>query len=193
VQVALTFLKRGWRPIPVPFRSKIPLGSKWQTLTIDTASAPRHFNGDPQNVGVLLGPASNGLTDVDLDCAEAIAVAPYLLPKTGAMFGRKSKRASHWLYCVTAWGDADMPAALRFKAPDKTTICELRIGGNGGAQTVFPGSTHESGELIAWEPDCDGEPAQIDGDALLKLVQRIAAAAVLARHWPQTNSHSRDD
>jgi hypothetical protein len=52
----------------------------------------------PTNVGIVLGPSSQGLTDVDLDCVEAIAIAPYILPRTEAIFGRASKRASHWLY-----------------------------------------------------------------------------------------------
>src|SRR3712207_8239719 len=39
-----------------------------------------------------------------------------------------------------------------------STILEVRIGGGGkGAQTVFPGSVHESGEPIEW--DRDGDPA----------------------------------
>jgi putative DNA primase/helicase len=192
LQIALAYLARGWKPIPIPFRGKRPLDAEWQTLRVDADNATQYFNGGPQNVGVLLGSASNGLTDVDLDCAEAIAVAPYVLPQTAAMFGRKSKRASHWLYYTRAWGNADMPAALRFRAPDKTTLVELRIGGILGAQTVFPGSMHESGEPISWEPDCNGEPPQVDGGQLLKRVQRVAAAALLARHWPTARGSRHD-
>jgi putative DNA primase/helicase len=160
-------------------------------LTIDAANAPQHFNGGPQNVGVVLGPASGGLTDADLDCAQAVTVAPYLLPRTAAIFGRTGKRASHWLY-TTDLSTGDAPAALRFRTPDKTTLCELRIGGGKGAQTVFPPSVHESGEAIAWEPDCNGEPAKVDGEDLLKRVQRVAAAALLAQHWPTAQGGRHD-
>jgi|SRR5215471_16982880 len=41
---------------------------------------------------------SAGLVDVDLDCEEAIELAPLYLPETGAIFGRKSAPKSHWLY-----------------------------------------------------------------------------------------------
>jgi hypothetical protein len=41
--------------------------------------------------------SAGGLTDIDLDSQEAIAAAPYLLPKTSA-FGHASKCASHWIY-----------------------------------------------------------------------------------------------
>jgi len=195
LQVALAYLARGWKPIPVPFRSRRPRDDEWQKRAIDAANAPQHFNDGPQNIGVQLGPVSNGLTDVDLDCVEAVAIAPYMLPKTAAIFGRSGKRASHWLYRTELGDRADLKAAEQFKAPgkDKVMLCELRIGGTAGAQTVFPGSAHEhTGELITWEPQCDGEPAKVDGDTLLKLVKRVAAAALLARHWP-TAQGSRHD
>jgi len=98
LDIALSYIGRGWNPVPVPHRGKAPTATNWNTRTIDEASAPRHFNGGPQNIGVILGPTSRGLTDIDLDCPEAIAIAPYVLPKTKAIFGRASKRASHWLY-----------------------------------------------------------------------------------------------
>jgi hypothetical protein len=49
------------------------------------------------NIGVQLGRASGGLTDVDLDCTEVLALADDFLPFTNAIFGRRSKRRSHRL------------------------------------------------------------------------------------------------
>ena len=64
-------------------------------------------------------------------------------------------------------------------------LVELRIGGGGkGCQTVFPGSTHPTGELIEWEPRGDGAPAIVDGGDLLRRVERLAACALLAKYWP---------
>jgi P4 family phage/plasmid primase-like protien len=191
LQVALGYIQRGWNPLPIPFRTKVPIDDRWQQRVIDAATVAQHFNGQP-NVGVILGPTSRGLTDVDLDCSEAIAVAPYLLLRTSAIFGRPDKRNSHFLYYTELSSASEARASIKFTAPDKKVLCELRIGGGKGAQTVFPPSVHESGELIAWEPDCDGEPAKADGDVLLKLVQQVAAAALLARHWP-TAQGSRHD
>ena len=56
-----------------------------------------HFNGTG-NIGVLLGEPSGWLIDVDLDCDEAVALAPKFLPPTGATSGRPGKPASHWWY-----------------------------------------------------------------------------------------------
>jgi hypothetical protein len=47
------------------------------------------------NVGVIL---SDGLVDIDLAAPEARAAAPYLLPKTNALFGRASSPSAHWIY-----------------------------------------------------------------------------------------------
>jgi hypothetical protein len=179
--VALDYIARGWNPLPLPYRTKRPTDDSWQNRVIDADSAPCFFNGGPQNIGVVLGPSSHGLTDVDLDAPEAIVIAPYLLPPTPAIFGRPSKRASHWLY-KTNLSSTTSTAAIRLRAPAGATLIELRIGGDRGAQTVFPGSTHESGEPISWEQD--GQPATVIGSELLARVKRAGAACLIAGAWP---------
>jgi hypothetical protein len=182
LQIARAYIARGWNPLPVAFRGKRPLGEQWQARMIDETSAARFFNGAPLNIGVLLGPSSHGLTDVDLDSPESIIIASYLLPPTAAIFGRASKRASHRLY-YCGLSEQLEDAAIQLQAPDGAMLLELRIGGGGkGAQTVFPGSLHESGEPIVWEED--GEPPSIDGTELLTAVRRIGAACLIARAWP---------
>src|SRR5262249_19306918 len=139
-------------------------------------------------IGVVLGPSSHGLTDIDLDCTEAIRIAPYVLPQTAARFGRTSKRESHRLYYTDlalaadkAVFNFDDPRRMAAKVPE-ARLPELRIGGDKGAQTVFPGSTHEGGEPIAWEED--GEPASVEGGDLHRRVRALAAYSLLARYWP---------
>ena len=128
--------------------------------------------------------------DVDLDCPEAIALAKALLPATQAQFGRKSKPASHYLYRCD-FADVIDKAALQFKEPpSKGMLVELRVGGGGsGAQTVFPGSTHESGEAIEWVPGKNREPVHVDARRLKSAVARLAAGSLLVRHWPNDGRH----
>jgi hypothetical protein len=142
-----------------------------------------------------MGASSGGLTDLDLDCPEAVAIASYILPRTPAIFGRASKRASHWLY-RTDLHDAAYGAVKKFQDPKNpdggVVLIEVRIGGKDavgeikGAQTVFPGSVHESGEEIKW--DGAGEPAQVDGDDLVRRAKLLAAGCLFARYWPNTGS-----
>jgi hypothetical protein len=183
LDLAVKYISLGWSPIPVRHKSKRPsVDDGWQHLRVTRETAPRYFNGQAQNIGVILGRASGGLTDVDLDCAEAIAAANYLLPRTRS-FGRESKRLSHRLY-VTNLSDTEDQAVTQFKGQDKAVILEVRTGGGErGAQTVFPDSTHESGEAVTWEDE--NEPiATIDGQELMRVARRVAAAAILARHFP---------
>jgi len=183
LEIALNYIKRGWNPVPIPFRSKKPIGDAWQTRLVDQASAPQIFNGGPQNIGVQMGSHSHGLTDVDLDFDEAVVIGPYLLPATGSIFGRQSKRASHREY-YTDLSTTDDRGAVQFRSPNHEMIIELRIGGGDkGTQTIFPGSVHkETGEPIQWEED--GEPASVDGNDLLARVKLVAAASLIARNWP---------
>ncbi len=189
---ALEFIGRGWAPLPVPYRTKKPTLKEWQALRLTAETAPQHFNGQPQNVGVILGAASSGLTDIDLDCPEAVAAAAWFLPKTEAIFGRPSRRSSHWLFTTDLAADVDAKT-IEFHDPTLgraagSMIVEIRIGGGGkGAQTVMPGSTHESGEAIAWETH--GTPAAVDGADLRQRVERLAAAALLGRHWADGKRH----
>jgi hypothetical protein len=181
LDAALGYIRQGFAPIPIPHRQKGPLIDGWQSLRITAEDAPRHFNGKQQNLGIILGQASGGVTDIDLDCPEAIAGAAFLLPKT-ATFGHASKRVSHWIYKTNLFETQDR-AAIKFMSTDRTGLLEARAGGGGyAAQTVFPPSTHVSGEPIAW--DDDTTILEMDGAELLRRVSRLAAAAQIARAYP---------
>lgn len=179
VDAARSYLRRGWKPLPVPYRSKNPGFTGWQNFTVTETELPQHFNGKPQNIGVLLGAASGNLVDVDLDCEQAVALASHFLPNTGAVFGRQSRPRSHWLYVA--------PVSNKLTLTDPITGKRLAEILTNGQQAIFPGSTHQdTGELIQWyESD---EPAHIDAADLIRVVKRLGAAALLACHWPQKGS-----
>jgi AAA domain/Bifunctional DNA primase/polymerase, N-terminal len=127
-----------------------------------------------------MGPQSGGLCDVDLDCVEAVQLAPHFLPATGAVFGRSSRPRSHHLYKVT---DPEPITVIEHHDENNGMIVELRVGAKKGAQTVFPGSQHESGEPIEWASD--GEPLLVPYVKLARVVRGIAFASLLLRHWPK--------
>lgn len=189
LDAAIAWIGRGFSPVPVPTRSKGPILEGWQRLEINLESASEYFNGTSQNIGVLLGDRY-GSTDVDCDCPEAIAVARELLPETGLIFGRRSKPFSHYFF------RSDPPVRTQqFHDPlDGKTIIEVRglkSDGTVGLQTVVPPSIHEFGELIRFETGFDRIPANIDANVLLPIVRRVAAVALLARHWPAEGARHR--
>jgi hypothetical protein len=187
-EAALHYVRRGLVPIPVPHRGKNPgdrrgggYGGGWQDAKVGPGDVPRHFGSKPLNVGVLLGGPAGGLVDVDLDCPEAVALGAALLTPTGAVFGRAGKPRSHRLYRA----DPPPDGTEQWRDVGGTMLVELR---STGGQTVFPPSTHESGEPVAWDAAADGVPAAADGRALRDAVGTLAAAAMLARHYPANGS-----
>jgi putative DNA primase/helicase len=180
---ATYYASRGWAPIPVPYREKGPRERGWQNLRLRTPDEiDMYFSRLPQNVGVIVGAASGNLVDIDLDASEAVRLAPRFLPPTPCRFGRQSKPASHWVYRTpTEAGSEKFPDIPRTDERSRMLV-ELRSGG--GAQTLFPGSTHPSGEEIRFIADDVGDPAEVAVDTLRQTVIHLAVAAILARHWP---------
>jgi AAA domain/Primase C terminal 2 (PriCT-2) len=62
----------------------------------------------------------------------------------------------------------------------------LEIRGDGGLQTIFPGSIHPSGERIEWETD--GQPAAIEAGELCRRARWLAAACLVRRYCGPVNS-----
>ena len=105
------------------------------------------------------------------------------------MFGRQSRRDSHWLFVSDITNDVSIQTAVvNFNDPTRKTdarLLELRIGATAGCQTIFPPSTHPTGETIAWSNGAAPAPVSITGKDLVTRSRRLAAAALLGRYWPQ--------
>lgn len=182
-QLALSYIAKGWSPIPIPSREKAPVIKGWPSLRLTAENAAEYFPADDLNVGVLLGPSSGGLTDIDIDSSEVAALLrsdERLLPPTGAIFGRPSNPDSHRLYLTTG-----LDKRIAFADPTRSEAegMLLEVRGGGGCQTVFPGSIHKSGEKIEWS--AEGDPAPTNSEELIVRAQRLAALALLVRYWPR--------
>ncbi len=185
LDMAREYLARSMRVVPVPAGSKQPVLSNWPELRLTDADLPAHFSNG-SNIGIILGTPSDGLVDVDLDCAEAEIVARYFLPQTKMWGGRDKRPRSHAWY--RAVGDA--PKTIKFSDPrkkegeDHATLIELR---STGGQTIVAPSRHPTGDVYRWDGSLD--PAPIMGDDLARIVRKIGAAALLARYWNNTLRH----
>ena len=177
LEAARKYKFSSWQIVPIPHGQKAPHHKGWVDLHSTEDQLPTYFSNG-QGIGCILGRRSGNLTDIDVDARQAISIAKRKLPPTNAVFGRASKPSSHHLYIVR--GDLK---PQKFTDTDGTCLVELR-GDN--QQTVFPPSMHPSGEQIQWERD--GAPAEVDAEDLSASVAWIAAATLLARHWPQPGS-----
>lgn len=188
------FYDRGFRPVPVGYRTKQPAGGDgWNRVTRDGFDLDTEFPPDRVlNVGVLNGRVSGGLTDVDLDCTETIRAGSVLLPKTGMVWGRRSAPTSHRGYISRSpIESAKFYDPIRDRTADGALLLEIR---SDGGQSVLPPSVYgaEPDKGTPEEPSVwhlDGDPAEIDAADLLRAVSRTAAAALAARYWPNRARH----
>ncbi|KKN34833.1 hypothetical protein LCGC14_0789740 [marine sediment metagenome] len=174
--------KHGFKPVPIRPASKAAHIGGYTALDYE----PPHdetWHRQEFGVGVVVGPAHSGPIDIDVDAKEALYFAARFLPKTPAIFGRKTKRRSHYIYRV----DADAMTKVALVDPllegkdDGKTIIEIRA--DGGHQTVFPGSIHEgTGELIEWENNPLPDVPVIPAATLELAVRKVAAAVIITRH-----------
>lgn len=190
VEAAIHAFEQGWAPIPIRKGEKRPAHSDWPNTRYKTANEIESaFKGN--NLGVLLGDASNGLIDIDLDSREAQVLADGFLPVTRMVHGRESSPKSHYWYRVEGWSLKVQPfydPVERMKQnqgaedhdPDRLVLMEIR--GTGG-QTLLPPSTHPSGEKYKWYNEWHA-PAVVPHQEIEKTTRWLAAAALLARYWP---------
>ncbi len=173
--VLLDYAKRGWRPLLLEPGTKQTSERGWSTDPPPLEELLARIEGRAWNVGLVLGRLSDNLVDIDLDSPEALTLADRFLPPTGAVFGRASKPRAHRLYVC-----GPVPGSAAYRDVDGSMLVELRADKR---LTMVPPSVHPSGEPVTWHTD--GEPARVEGTRLSDAVKRLAAAALLARHWPK--------
>lgn len=123
------------------------------------------------------------VVDIDCDCPEAIAMAPSLLPHTACRFGRPTG-VSHYLF------EAPGSKPEVFRDEDGNIIIEIRTGAQ--HYTVIPPSrvARKDAPTIDTLAFVDeGDPSPADAASLRDMVRYVAAAVVLARHWPKHGRH----
>lgn len=172
---------RGFKPVPTHVGTKAAASKDYaadgyepppdEMWTIE----PGKFN-----LGVKTGEDSNCLVDIDLDCPEAIFFAKHFLPPTRAVFGRASKPASHYLYCVTG-GDLSTFKLLDPVRNNQSGQTILEFRGSGGNQTVCPPSIHQSGEQIRWE-NPDPEVPEVPYSDVVRGMKKVATATLISRY-----------
>ncbi|WP_458436129.1 phage/plasmid primase, P4 family [Methylorubrum extorquens] len=178
-----TYIDNGYDITVLYPKTKRPMLPGWGNITLNADDFDSHgsFPND-YNIGIKLGSASDGVVDIDLDCAAAVWFGQSLLNTETQVFGRDNNPASHYLYCVP-----DAQKTLRFNHPiTGKGIVELR--GNGG-QTVLPGSIYEDGSTIRFENHSLPEPLLTNWGHLKRQCGFIAAGCVLSEFWTEGNRH----
>ena len=169
-EAAEAYIKRGWQVVPLEAGKKECKDDSWLKLIFK----PEDFYPD-DNIGIR---STGGLIILDLDSPEAVAVAKFILPKTGMIWGRPGKPSSKWGYLSTFPKTVALKEHLEKNGQDTTTtIVEVRSA----HQDMAPPSKHPNGELLEWEVFED--PAMIDALIIMKATRMVATAAQIGKYY----------
>lgn len=188
VVAAVEAFHHGYMAVPIKAGGKSPHISAWPHVRWESEEQVREAftrwaDEGATNVGLLLGVASTGLIDVDMDHPKTVRLRDFFLPPTSMRTGRPGRPLSHYWYRVE---DMDaLPGTRRHKMPDGSVSVELRTN---GSQTVIPPSVHPSGEKYRWEGRKWGGakgPTVVDGRVLAVQVALLGLGCVLLENWPE--------
>lgn len=169
-EAAQQYIARDWQVVVLEEQGKKCLDADWLIRTY----APRDF-GPTHNIGVK---SVGGIVDVDCDCAEAIFMAEAFLPKTQAIYGRKSRPRSHWLFRCD---DITDPVAHKDMV-EKKTLLEIRVK----HQSMAPPSVHPEGEAVEWDSSVAPygvKEMTVEKALLQRAVQLVATGCMIARYY----------
>ncbi len=181
LSAAREYCRRGW--LPIPYQPGQPLSwAGWADPALVRADLERVFTGET-GVALVLGSVSGGLVRVGLECPEAIALGPAFLPRTAVMDGLRHRPnpAGYWYL-------TNPPVTTgRFSEPDGRQVL-VELWGEGSAVPAPPSEVAE-GEVLEWKRF--GRPAEVGASDLVAAVSRLAAAALIVRHWPSEDAPGR--
>ena len=173
-KAACFFVTQGQQPLPL-YDGKNPNFTGWETVSIGADQVDKFFTPGC-NIGLRL----DTFTDLDLDCPEARALAPYFIKETSARWGRDTSRNSHHLYKVENSSYEKFEDPLAEERGFKPTLLEIRHGS--GFQSMIPPSVHpDTGELVHWESGML-KPEPWNYLELRRAAGRIAAGSLLSRY-----------
>ncbi|MEM4730101.1 MAG: phage/plasmid primase, P4 family [Thermoplasmata archaeon] len=197
ITAATEYIRRGWRVVPTipdtagnpkrPINPYAQDGKGWEKLNLGVEDVHMIF-GDPKyrGIGLILGPISDDLVDIDLDSDEALVIAPRFLPSTRMISGHDHKPRSHyWYMCEGAVHESFVSNGKKIV---EMRSSQSKTGEVKAQQTVVPPTVRADGSTTRWETDTL-EPARVEYTTLRRAVLYMCTAIVLARHWPDGDRH----
>lgn len=164
---AMHYVDIGWPIVRLKSHDKSCVDADWLTRTY----APEDFEPE-HNIGIK---SQGGLVDVDCDCVEAVFMAQVFLPKTQAVYGRASRRRSHWLFRCPEITES---AAYKDQI-EKRMLVELRVN----HQSMAPPSIHPEGEAVEWDASVPRQAMVAERSLVVRGVQLCATGAMVARYY----------
>ena len=185
---AMEYINRGYK-VEIYQKSKSKKGPRTKRVFLEGAFDLEDYHLDDNTcLGIVIDPLS---MCADADATEAIALAPYYLPKTGMLSGRPGREDSHWWYKAeeidtetkgTKFLD---PATL--STENKTIVEFFHATGEKAIHMVIvpPTGYDDRGRVERAFWSTFHEPLVIKADDLYAACGKLAAAVLLARCWSE--------
>lgn len=169
----------GIRLVPLKPEDKKPKGNEWPSRTITREEIERNLERGG-GVGIQAGECSGWICAADLDCDEARKLAPLFLPKTLTSGKEGERLPSHYVYVSEGAG------YRQFRDTNLKELIALKASNNGaGHQFVVEPSVHETKGPYKWAGGFNpSEITRISSEDLERRLGRLAAATLIARHFP---------
>jgi hypothetical protein len=181
------YLSKNIAVVPVE-KGKSCTVAGWQSITTEN---PPAMNG-AANLAAVLGDNSAGVVALDCDWPEAAQLAKHLLPNT-VRYGREAWPQDHLLYTCPGAVNQSWAIPAQFSLNNRRRAVLELLGT--GKQCLLPGSTHDNGDKVVFDPQATLKTRTITGIEAAELVQwlpRIAAGAVLVYLWGDMEGSRHD-
>lgn len=158
---AMRLHNQGFCLLPLKPKSKIPALRSWtryQTERPPVAIVRKWFAGSTRkNMGVVLGPVSDGLICRDFDRMDAFNRWAAAYPQAAATLPQSETSRGRHVFCRAA------DRAVESVSPTGSTIIDYGDGElRGGGYSVLPPSVHESGKPYTWLNPIGSEVPLVD-------------------------------
>ncbi len=178
-----SYENEGMKLVRLSRETKECADKEWQRKRVPLSAIRAHVKRGG-NVGMQLGEVSDWRSAVDNDCPETVALAPRFLPDT-LRIAKGNGTPDVYLYRSVGLGFE------KFKDLDSETLIDLKASANGkGHQIAVPPSVHPDKGPYRWAGGYNpAAVAEVQAEELRGSVGRLAVAALLARHLPNTGRH----
>src|SRR5215218_1760706 len=125
----------GFKPVRLSADAKRAVDEEWQRKDVPLDALKRHVE-QGGNIALQMGDVSDGLSCVDADCPEAVALAPKFLPQT--LTAGRNGEVRHYFYRSPGLGYKTFPGDSK----DKELLAVKASNNGAGHYVVVEPSKH---------------------------------------------------
>jgi len=177
------YQESGFKMVRLSADAKKAIDGEWQKKDVELEKLKQHVERGG-NVGLQMGEVSDWRGCVEVDCPEAVALAPKFLPET--LTAGRNAEPRHYLYRSPGLG------YKTFQVEASKELMAIKASDNGkGHYVVVAPSRHPDKGQYLWRLNGFNPAAitEVSAPELKKRAELLAVAVLIARHLPPKGRH----